>query len=83
MIALTATATKQVQQDILKNLKMKNPSVFISSFDRPNIFLEVQPKKNPLDQTIACIRRYVGESGIIYCKSRKQVDELTDILDLI
>ena len=81
VIALTATATKQVQQDILKNLKMKNPSVFISSFDRPNIFLEVQPKKNPLDQTIACIRRYVGESGIIYCNSRKQVDELTDILD--
>lgn len=81
VIALTATATKQVQQDILKNLKMKNPSVFLSSFDRPNIFLEVQPKKNALDQTISCIKKYAGESGIIYCNSRKQVDELTDILD--
>lgn len=81
VIALTATATKQVQQDIVKNLRMKEPEVFLSSFDRPNIFLEVQPKKNALDQVIACIKKYAGESGIIYCNSRKQVDELTDTLD--
>lgn len=81
VVALTATATKQVREDILKNLKMKNPAVFISSFDRPNIYLEVQPKKNALDQVIACIKKYSGESGIIYCNSRKQVDELTDVLD--
>lgn len=81
VIALTATATKQVQQDILTNLKMKNPAVFISSFNRSNIYLEIQPKKNALEQVIACIKKHSGESGIIYCNSRKQVDELTDILD--
>lgn len=81
VIALTATATKQVRDDIVKNLRMKSPEIFISSFDRPNIYLEVQPKKNALDQVISCIKRYSGESGIIYCNSRKQVDELTDVLD--
>ena len=81
MIALTATATKQVREDIVKNLRLKDAAVFISSFNRKNIFLEVQPKKNALDQVISCIKKHSGESGIIYCNSRKQVDELTDILD--
>lgn len=77
MIALTATATAQVRNDIIKNLGLKNPAVFISSFNRKNIFLEVRPKRNALDQVVKCIQKYEGESGIIYCYSRKQVDDLT------
>lgn len=81
MVALTATATDHVRQDILRNLKMKNPSVFISSFNRKNIFLEVQPKRNATEQVMNYIRRHSGESGIIYCNSRKSVDELAATLD--
>lgn len=81
MIALTATATAQVRSDITKNLLMKKPSVFISSFDRPNIYLEVQPKRNAIEQVVNYIRHHAGESGIIYCFSRRQVDELTETLD--
>lgn len=81
MIALTATATEHVRQDIIKNLRLREPAVFISSFNRSNIYLEVQPKRNALDQIIKCIRKHSGESGIIYCYSRKAVDELTDTLD--
>lgn len=81
MLALTATATMQVRTDIVANLKMQKPSVFVSSFNRPNIYIEVQPKRNALDQILTCIRKHSGESGIIYCYSRKQVDELTVALD--
>lgn len=81
MVALTATATDHVRQDILRNLKMKNPSVFISSFNRKNIFLEVQPKRNATEQVMNYIRKHSGESGIIYCNSRKSVDELAATLD--
>lgn len=81
MIALTATATENVRQDIIRNLGLKKPEVFISSFNRENIFLEVQPKRNALDQIVNCIHRYAGESGIIYCNSRRAVDELTSTLD--
>lgn len=81
MIALTATATKQVQQDIIQNLKMKNPSVFISSFNRSNIYLEVQSKTNAFEQVVEYLKKHENESGIIYCYSRKQVDELSDSLN--
>lgn len=81
LLALTATATEQVRNDISKNLKLKNPNIFISSFNRENIFLEVQNKRSPLDQVIKCIKKHSGDSGIIYCFSRKQVDELTNALD--
>lgn len=81
MLALTATATQQVRDDIISILKLKKPAVFISSFNRENIFIEVQPKRNPLDQVIKCIKKHAGESGIIYCFSRRQVDELTETLD--
>lgn len=81
MIALTATATAQVRTDIIKNLLMKEPAVFISSFNRPNIFLEVQPRRKGIEQVINFIRKHSGESGIIYCFSRRQVDELTQTLD--
>lgn len=84
MVALTATATDQVRQDIIKNLSMKSPAVFISSFNRENIFLEVQQKErgeNALLQLVDYIRKHSGESGIIYCNSRRQVDELAMSLD--
>lgn len=81
MLALTATATEHVRKDICENLGMKNPKIFISSFNRENIYLEVLPKRNALELVINCIRKHAGESGIIYCNSRKQVDELTETLD--
>ena len=81
MLALTATATEHVRQDICQNLSMKNPKVFISSFNRENIYLEVLPKHKPKEQVIECIRKHSGESGIIYCNSRKQVDLLSSELD--
>ena len=80
MIALTATATENVRQDIIKNLKLKKPEIFISSFNRENIFLQVAPKKNALDQIVQCIKDYDGESGIIYCNSRRAVDQLAQAL---
>lgn len=76
-LALTATATASVQQDIIKNLQLYKPTVFTASFNRKNIFLEVKPKKNALSQVIECIEKHKDESGIIYCFSRKSVDELT------
>ncbi len=79
-LALTATATAQVQQDIVSNLGLKNPTVLISSFNRPNIFLDVRPKRDSVRQVVECIRRHWDESGIIYCFSRKQVDSLTQTL---
>ena len=79
-LALTATATAQVQKDITANLRMKTPEVFVTGFNRANIFLEVRPKRNALREVIACLEQHSGESGIIYCFSRKQVDKLTEQL---
>lgn len=79
-LALTATATNNVREDIIKNLGMKSPSVFISSFNRQNIFMEVQPKKEGLLQVEKFIQQRKEDSGIIYCFSRKQVDQLTEKL---
>ncbi len=79
-LALTATATKQVQNDITKNLKMEQPDIIIASFDRPNIFLQVEPKIRDIEQILEFLRMHKNESGIIYCFSRKQVDELTNSL---
>ena len=76
MIALTATATEQVKRDIIKNLGLKKPEIFTTSFDRKNIFLEVQPKKSGESQVIDFLKNHKDESGIIYCTSRRQVDEL-------
>jgi len=77
VIALTATATKTVREDIKKNLNLSSPMYFIASFDRPNIFLEIREKKNPFDQTIEFLSKFKNQSGIIYCFSRKQVDEVS------
>ena len=79
-LALTATATVDVRQDIIKNLALNNPKVLISTFNRPNIFLDVRPRKKVFEQILECIRRHWDESGIIYCFSRRQVDELTQML---
>lgn len=80
-LALTATATNQVRLDIAKNLRLKNPNIFVASFNRENIYLEVQPKINADAQVIDCIKKHSGESGIIYCFSRRQVDTLSEKLN--
>lgn len=79
-LALTATATAQVRKDIKKNLKLKDPSEFVSSFNRENIYLEVLRKNKPVAQVLEFLSTRENESGIIYCFSRKQVDSLTEEL---
>ncbi|MBN1252914.1 MAG: DNA helicase RecQ [Bacteroidales bacterium] len=80
LIALTATATPKVQHDIQKNLGMLDGQVFKSSFFRANLYYEVRPKINPEKQIIKFIKDNLGKSGIIYCLSRKKVEELTQTL---
>jgi ATP-dependent DNA helicase RecQ len=80
MIALTATADAQTREDILKQLGMNKPKVFINSFDRANIRYTVRPKKNYLNQLFDFLNKYKNESGIIYCLSRKRTEELADAL---
>ena len=82
IIALTATATPKVQQDIQKNLGMVNAKVFKSSFNRPNLYYEVRPKKDAMKQIIQYIRQHEGKSGIVYCLSRKKVEELAQMLQV-
>ena len=79
-IALTATATERVRDDIIKSLDFDASSEFIGSFNRENLFLRIVPKENPLNQTIRFLERFENQSGIIYCFSRRQVDELYQIL---
>lgn len=83
IIGLTATATPKVQSDILKNLGLRNPAVFISSFNRPNLYYEIQPKVN-LEQTNKSIVRFIqqhkNKSGIIYTLNRKTTEELAKML---
>ena len=83
MIALTATATPKVQSDILRNLGLREPQIFISSFNRPNLYYEILPKIQK-DQTVKSIVRFVsqnkGKSGIIYTLNRKTTEELADML---
>ena len=83
IVALTATATPKVQSDILKNLGLRQPAVFISSFNRQNLYYEIQPKINK-EQTIKHIVRFIsqnkGKSGIIYTLNRKTTEELAEIL---
>jgi len=79
-VALTATATPRVRQDIQKNLNFTASSEFIASFNRQNLFLEVAAKTDPLAQTVEFLKKFPDESGIIYCLSRRQVDELSQQL---
>ena len=81
VIALTATATPKVKMDIQKNLGMQDAAEFKSSFNRPNLYYEVKPKSNNVDKDIIkFIKNNPGKSGIVYCLSRKKVEELTEIL---
>ena len=81
LIALTATATPKVQHDIQKNLGMMDAKVFKSSFNRPNLYYEVRPKTANVDkEIIKFIKKHEGKSGIIYCLSRKEVEELAEVL---
>ena len=82
IIALTATATPKVQSDILKNLGMPDAEVFKSSFNRPNLYYEVRDKSDPKRDIIKFIRQNPGKSGIIYCLSRKKVEELAELLNI-
>lgn len=80
IIALTATATPKVQHDIQKNLEMLNANVFKSSFRRPNLYYEIRPKQNVTKEIIRYIKSNPGKSGIIYCLSRKKVEEISELL---
>ena len=82
IIALTATATPKVQSDIIKNLGMTDATVFKSSFNRPNLYYEIRDKSDPKRDIIKFIRQNPGKSGIIYCLSRKKVEELAELLNI-
>ncbi len=82
IIALTATATPKVQHDILKNLDIPDAKVYKSSFNRPNLYYEVRPKINPEKNLIHFIKQNSGKSGIVYCISRKKVEELAEKLQV-
>lgn len=83
VIGLTATATEKVQEDILKNLGMSDANSFKESFNRPNLFYEIRPKTvNVEKDIIRFVRNYEGKSGIIYCLSRKKVEEIAQVLQV-
>ena len=80
--ALTATATPRVQEDIKNCLNFEASNTFIDSFDRKNLFLQIVPKSDPANQTIRFLQKFPDQSGIVYCLSRRQVDELAATLEL-
>ena len=82
IIALTATATPKVQYDIQKNLNMLDADVFKSSFNRDNLYYEIRPKREVEKQIIRYIKQHEGQSGIIYCLSRKKVEEIAELLQV-
>jgi len=82
IIALTATATPKVQEDIQKNLGMTKAKVFKASFNRDNLYYEIRPKKDVKKEIIKYINRHAGKSGIVYCLSRKKVEEIAELLQV-
>ena len=86
VLALTASATPKVQQDIIKNLRMEKAKLYVSSFNRPNLYYEVRPKPSDTielhKEIIKFIRENEGKSGIIYCLTRKKVEDLAEMLQL-
>jgi ATP-dependent DNA helicase RecQ len=82
IIALTATATPKVQHDIQKNLNMLDADVFKSSFNRDNLYYEIRPKREVEKQIIRYVKQHEGQSGIIYCLSRKKVEEIAELLQV-
>ena len=79
-LALTATATSRVRQDIRSTLQFATSNEFVASFNRENLFIEVLPKRDATRQTMDMLERYKDQSGIVYCFSRKQVDDLASYL---
>jgi len=83
VIGLTATATEKVQEDILKTLGMSDAKTFKASFNRPNLFYEVRPKTKDIEKDIIrFVKQHMGKSGIIYCLSRKKVEEIAQVLQV-
>ncbi|WP_140938256.1 DNA helicase RecQ [Sphingobacterium lumbrici] len=82
IIALTATATPKVQSDIRKNLQMNNATLFKSSFNRSNLYYEVRPKNKVVREIVRFIKNNSGKTGIIYCLSRKKVEEIAEVLNI-
>jgi ATP-dependent DNA helicase RecQ len=82
VVALTATATPKVQLDIQKNLQMEDADIFLSSFNRKNLYYEVRPKKETKKQLIKFLRDNKGKSGIVYCLSRKKVEEIAKLISV-
>ncbi len=83
LIALTATATPKVQSDIVKTLELRKPNTYISSFNRPNLFYEIRPKKTPqlaIKNMVQFIKQHTGKSGIVYVINRKTADDLSQVL---
>ncbi|PHR27464.1 MAG: hypothetical protein COA36_09150, partial [Desulfotalea sp.] len=80
IIALTATATPRVRKDIITQLNLKEPKIFISSFYRENLHIRVIPKKNEIQKIVALLKTHKGESCIVYCFSRKDTEKITEIL---
>ena len=82
IIALTATATPKVQLDIQKNLGMDDANIFKASFNRDNLYYEVRPKIDVEKEIIKCVKQHEGKSGIVYCLSRKKVEEIAEALQV-
>ena len=75
-MALTATATERVRDDILQQLKLRDPQCYVASFDRPNLTYRVVPKSSPYDQLLDFLQSRPNDSGIVYCASRKTADSV-------
>ena len=80
VMALTATATERVRTDIVKHLKLREPAVFVASFNRPNLTYKVTPKDEPLKQIVAFVKSRSDESGIVYCASRAATERVAEAL---
>ncbi len=80
LMALTATATERVRADIIKHLKLRQPAVFVASFNRPNLTYKVTPKEKPAEQIIAWVKKREDESGIVYCASRAATERVAETL---
>jgi ATP-dependent DNA helicase RecQ len=82
IIALTATATPKVQLDIQKNLQIEESPIFKTSFNRHNLYYEIRPKVNPIPEIVKYIKQNDKKSGIVYCLSRRKVEEIAEILNM-
>jgi ATP-dependent DNA helicase RecQ len=81
-VALTATATPKVQQDIIETLRIEQAQVYKTSFNRTNLYYEIRPKVNPIQEIVKYVKQTNGQSGIVYCLSRRKVEEMAEILNV-